>query len=145
MSTAELMFLNCGVGEDSWESLDCKEIQPVHPKGNQSWSHLKDWCWSWNSNALPPWVKELTHLNWPWRWERLKVGGEGDDRRWGGWMASLIQWVWVSSRNWWWTGRPGILQSMVLQTVGHDWATELNWTILHVVARVILLKSISWW
>ena len=66
----------------------------------------------------------------PWCWERLKVGGEGDDRGWDGWMASLIQWTWawVNSESWWWTGRPGVLQSMGLQRVGHDWATELNGT-----------------
>jgi len=53
---------------------------------------------------------------------------EGDDRGWDGWMASLTQWtwVWVNSRSWWWTGRPGMLQSMGLQRVRHDWATELT-------------------
>ena len=92
--------------------------------------HWKDWCWSWNSNTLATWCEELTHLKRPWCWERLKVGGEGDDRGWDGWMALLIQWawVWVNSESWWWTGRPGMLQSMGLQRVGHDWATELNWT-----------------
>ena len=65
-----------------------------------------------------------------WCWEWLKAGGEGDDRGWDGWRASLTQWTWVwgSSGSWWWTGRPGMLQSMVSQRVGHDWATELNWT-----------------
>ena len=63
-------------------------------------------------------------------WERLKAGGEGDDRRWVGWSASLTQWtlVWVDSGSWWWTGRPGVLQSMGSQRVGHDWVTEQNWT-----------------
>ena len=63
-------------------------------------------------------------------WERLKAGGEGDDRGWDGWMASPTRWtwVWVNSRSWWWTGRPGMLQSTGLQRGGHDWATELNWT-----------------
>ena len=57
-------------------------------------------------------------------------GEEGDDRGWDGWMASPTQWrwVWVSSGSWWWTGRPGMLQSMGLQRVGHNWVTELNWT-----------------
>ena len=66
----------------------------------------------------------------PWCWERLKAGGEGDDRGWDGWMASPTQWtrVWISSGNWWRTGKPGVLQSMGLQRVRHDWATELNWT-----------------
>ena len=73
--------------------------------------------------------KELTHLKRPWCWKRLKVGGEGDNRGWDGWMASWIQWtwVWVSSRSWWWTWKPGVLQSMGLQRVTHDWAIELNW------------------
>ena len=63
-----------------------------------------------------------------WCWERLKAGGEGEDRGWDGWMASPTQWtwVWISSRSWWWTGKPGVLQSMGSQTVGHEWATELN-------------------
>ena len=79
---------------------------------------------------LATWCKELTHFKRPWCWERLKAGGEGDDRGWDGWIASPTQWtwVWVNSRNWWWTGRPGVLQLMGLQRVGHDWATELNWT-----------------
>ena len=76
--------------------LDCKEIQPVHPKGDQSWAvHWKDWCWSWNSNTLATWCEELTHLKRPWSWERLGAGGEGDNRGWDGLMASLTQWTWV--------------------------------------------------
>ena len=78
---------------------------------------------------LQYWCKELTHWKRPWCWERLKAGGEGDDRGWNGWMASLTQWtwVWVSSGNWWWTGKPGVLQPMGSQSIGHSWATELNW------------------
>ena len=92
--------------------------------------HWKDWCWSWNSNTVATWCEELTHLKRPWCWERLKAGGEGDDRGWDGWMASLTQWtwVWVDSRSWWWTGRSDLLQSMRSQRVRHDWVTELNWT-----------------
>ena len=91
--------------------------------------HWKDWCWSWNSNTLATWCEELTHLKRQWCWERLKAGGEGDDRDCDGWMASLTQWtwVWVNSGGWWWTGRPGVLQSMGSQIVGDEWATELNW------------------
>ena len=65
-----------------------------------------------------------------WCWERLWAGGEGDDRGWDGWMASptLWTWVWVNSGRWWWTGKPGMLQSMRSQRVKHTWATELNWT-----------------
>ena len=94
--------------------------------------HWKDWCWSWNSDILATWCEELTHLKRPWCWERLRAVGEGNDRGWDGWMASPTQWkwVWVNSRSWWWTGKPGVLQSMGSQRVGHDWVTELNWTIL---------------
>ena len=89
----------------------------------------KDWCWSWNSNTLAAWCEEPTHWKRPWCSDRLRAGGEEDDRGWDGWMASPTQWtwVWVNSRSWWWTGKPGVLQSMGLQRVGHDWATELNW------------------
>ena len=77
-----------------------------------------------------PWCEELTHLKRPWCWERLKAGGEGDDRGWDSWMASLTQWTWawVNYGSWWWTGNPGVLRSMGSQRVGHDWATELIWT-----------------
>ena len=109
--------------------LDCKEIQPVYPKGNQSWIFIG----RTNVEAETPillatWCKKLTHLKRRWCWERLQVGGEGDNRGWNSWMASLTQWIWVwlNSRNWWWRGRPGMLQSMGLQRVGDDWATELN-------------------
>ena len=84
----------------------------------------------------------------PWCWERLK-SREGDDRGWYGWMASLSQWTWVqvNSRSWWWTGRPGMLQSMGSLGVGHDWTTELNWTIfkstVHSKYIHINLKQIS--
>ena len=76
------------------------------------------------------WCEELTHWKRPWCWERLKAG-EGEDRGWDGWMASLSQWTWgwASSRSWWWTRKPSVLQSMGLQKVRHDWATELNWLI----------------
>jgi len=65
-----------------------------------------------------------------WCWEGLGAGGEGDDRGWDGWMASLTRWTWVSvnSRSWWWTGRPGVLRFMGSQRVGHDWATDLIWS-----------------
>ena len=127
----KLMLLNCGVGEDSWESLGLQG-DPT----SQSWRrsvlivHWKDWGWSWNSYTLATSCEELTCWKRPWCWEGLGEGGEGDDRGWDGWMASLTQWawVWVNSGTWWWTGRPGVLQFMGLQRVRHDWATELNWT-----------------
>ena len=70
-----------------------------------------------------------------WCWEGLEAGGEGDDRGWDGWMASLTlwTWVWVTSGSWWWTGRPGMLRFMGSQRVRHDWATELNW-LIHTIS-----------
>ena len=108
--------------------LDCKEIQPVHLKGDQSWVFIGKWCWSQYSNTLAIRFEELTHLKRSWCWEWLKAG-EGADRGWDGWMASPTQWTWVwaSSRSWWWTGRPSMLQSMGLQRVKHNLVTELNW------------------
>ena len=90
--------------------------------------HWKDCCWCWNSNTLATWCEELTPWKRPWCWERLKTGGEGDSRGWDGWMTSPTQWawVWVNSGSCWWTRRPGMLQSMGLRRVRHDWATELN-------------------
>ena len=86
---------------------------------------------SWSSNTLAPWCKEVSHWKRPWCWERLKVGGEGDDRGWDGWMAPPTRrtWVWASSGSWWWTGRPGVLQSVWSQRVGHDWATGQQHTV----------------
>ena len=99
-----------------------KKISPEY-----SW---KVWRWSWNSNTLATWCKEMIHLKRLWCWERLKVGVKGDDGGWDGWITSPTKWTWtwVNSGSWWWTGRPGVLQSTGSQRVRHDWATELNWT-----------------
>ena len=90
--------------------------------------HWKDWCWSWNSNPLATKCQELTQWKRPWRWERLRAGGEGGKRGWVSWMASPTRWTWVwsSSRSWWWTGKPSMLQFMGSQRIRHNWATELN-------------------
>ena len=115
--------------------LDCKEIQPAHPKGDQFWMFkgrtdveaetpillpldVKSWLIWKDPDALREWGAE----------------GEGDNRGWDSWMASPTQWtwVWVDSGSWWWTRRPGLLQFTESQSVGHDWATELNWTELKV-------------
>ena len=88
LSTEELMLLNCGIGEDFWESFGLQEIQPVHPKWNQS-------------NTLATWHKGLTHWKRPWCCERLRAGGEGDDRGWDGWMA-----YWLNGHGFGWT--PGV-------------------------------------
>ena len=124
------MLLNYGVGEESWESLGLQG-DPTSPFWRRSvlGVHWKDWCSSWNSSTLATSCKELTHWKRLWCWEGLGAGGEGNDRGWNGWMASLTwwMWVWVNSGSWWWTGRPGVLRFMGSQRVGHDWATELNW------------------
>ena len=75
-------------------------------------------------------------------WERLRAGGEGDNKGWDGWMASLTwwTWVWVNSGSWWWTGRPGVLRFMGSQKVGHNWATEMNWTEALMDSAMILLQ-----
>ena len=79
--------------------------------------------------------EELTHWKRLWCWEGLGAGGEGDDRRWDGWIASqtLWTWVWVNSGSWWWIGRPGVLRFTGSQRVGHDWETDLNWTELNYI------------
>ena len=125
------MLLDCGVGEDSWESLGLQG-DPSSPSYRKSvlGVHWKDWCWSWNSNTLAMWCEELTHWKRPWCWEGLRAGGEGDNRGWDGWMASPTQWtwVWVNSGSWWWKGRPGGIRLVRSQSVGHNWVTEVNWT-----------------
>ena len=110
--------------------LDCKEIQPVCHKGNQSLIFIGRTDVEAETPILwPPGVKNWLPGKRPWCWERLKAGGEGDGRGWDGWIASPTQWtwVWVTFGCWWRTGRPGVLRSMRLQIVGHDWASELKW------------------
>ena len=84
-------------------------------------------------------VPTILHWKRPWCWEGLEAGGEGDDRGWDGWMASPTRWtwVWVDSGSWWWTGRPVMLWFMGSQRVGHDWATELNWTDTLLRSRIM--------
>ena len=88
--------------------------------------HQKDWCWSWCSNTLATWCRELTYWKRPWCWERSKAEGEGGSRGWDGWMATLIQWTWTfaNSGRWWGTGKPVVLQSMGLWRIRHDLVTE---------------------
>ena len=138
------MLLNCGVGEDSWESLGLQG-DPTSPSYRRSvlGVHWWDWCWSWNSNILATWCEELTHLKRPWCWERLRAWGAGDNRGWDGWMALLTQWtwVWVDSGSWWWTGISGMLWFMRSQGVGHDWAIEMNWTESQEQEKVPILTT----
>ena len=102
--------------------------------------HWKDWCWSWNSNTLATSCEELTHLKRPWCWER-KVGREGDDRGRDGWMASLTwwTWIWVSSRNWWWTG--GLEYSNPWGRKELDITERLNW----LTDWNLALEPALWW
>ena len=125
--------MNCGAAEDSWESLGLQGGQTSQFLMKSVLNiHWKDRCWSWSSNTLATWCKEPTH------WKRMMLGKiEGRRRRvWqrmNGRMASLTwwKWVWASSGSCWRTGKPGVLQSMGLQRVGHDWVTELNWGGVH--------------
>ena len=122
-----MLLLNCGVGEDSWESLGLQR-DPTCPFWRRSALGVlwKEWCWSWSSSTLATSCEELTHWKRLWCWEGLGTGGEGDDGGWDGWMASPTRWtwVWVNSGSWWWTGRSGMLWFMGSQRVGHGWATE---------------------
>ena len=112
-------------------SLDYKEIQLVHPKGDQSWMFIgRTDVEAETPNTLATSCEELTHWKRLWCWEGLEAGEEGNDRGWDGWMASRTRWtwVWVNSGGWLWTGRPGVLRFMGLQRVRHEWAIELSWT-----------------
>ena len=127
------MLLNCSVGEDSWESLGLQEDQTSQSYGKSVLNnHWKDWCWSWNSNSLATWYKEVTHWERLWYCKRLKARGEEDGRGWEGWVASLTQWTWVwaGSRSWWWTGKLACCSSWGRQesnmTEWLNWI-ELNW------------------
>ena len=141
------MLLNCDVKEDS---LDCKEIKPVHPKGNQCWIFI-----GWTD------AEAETPILWPpdvnswliWKdldagknWRREEKGM--DNREWGGWRVSPTRWTWVwaSSGSWWWTGKLGVLESMGLQRTGHDWMTELNWmpfAEIEMDVEIVILYEVS--
>ena len=130
LSAEEMMLLNCVLEKTLESPLDSKEIQPVHPKEDQSWVFFGRTDAEAETNTLVTSCEELTHWKRLWCWEGLGAGGEGDDRGWDGLMASPTRWtwVWVNSGCWWWTGRPGMLWFMRSQKAGHDWETELNWT-----------------
>ena len=186
LSAEELMLLNCGVGEDSCESLaqkgdqtsqswrkstldihwkdwcwswreldqkegwaqknwcfstvvlektletplDCKEIQSVNPKGNQSWISFEGLMLKLKLQSFGHLMRRTDSLEKTLMLGKIEGRRRRDNRGWDGWMASLTQWTWVlvDSGSWWQTGGPGMLRSMELQKVGHDWATELNWT-----------------
>ena len=128
--------------------LDCKEIQPVHPKGNQSWIFIGRTDVEAETLILGHLIRRADSFEKTLMLlERLKARGEGDSRGWDGWMASLTQWkwVWANSGRQWRTGKPGILQSMGSQRVGHNselsWAPELNWTTILSRTSLFFWKS----
>ena len=126
-------FKCCHAREDSWESLGLQGDQISQSQRKSALNiHWEDWCWSFN--ILATWCEKLTHWKGSWCWERLKAKREGDDRGWGSWMASPIQctWIWAKSGRWWRTGECAVLQSMELQRVGHNWATNQKQTYLTV-------------
>ena len=129
--------------------LDCKEIQPVHSKGDQSWVFIGRTDAKAETPVLwPPHAKSwLTDWKRLWCWEGLGAGGEGDNRGCDGWMASPTRWtwVWVNSGSWWWTGRPGMLQLMGSQRVGHNWATDLIWIFHYVYVPQLLYPFFCQW
>ena len=124
----ELMLLNCGVGEDSWESLGSN--QSILKEISSGWP-MEGIMLKLKCRYLATWCEHLTHWKRPWCWGRLRAGGEVDNRGWNGWMESWTRWtwVWVDSRGWWWTEKPGVLRFMGSQRVRHDWATKLNWIV----------------
>ena len=134
-----------------WFVWDSKKIKPVNPKGISPEYSLERLMLKLKLQYFGTWCEELTQWKRPWCWETLKAGEEVDDRGWHGWMASLIWWTRVSigSRVCWWTGRPGVLQSMWSQREGQDWATELNWLLVKMAYRFLnihyaYLLSFNW-
>ena len=153
MPAAHINFQIVELEKNVCESLG-QQGDPTSPSKKRSVLsvHWKDWCWSWNSNTLATWCKELTHLKRSWCWERWRAGGEGDDRGWDGWMASLTQctWAWVNSRSLWWTGRPRCFGPWCLKesdtTEWLNWLTnwyEVSW-ILSIAANSYFIVWIEW-
>ena len=127
--------------------LDCKEIQPVILKEISPGCSLEGLMLNLKLQYFGHLMRRADSLKRPWCWERLRAGEEGDDRGWDGWMASQTQWtwVWVDSGSWWWSGKPGVLQSMGSQRVGYDWATELNWTEEEGITEHVQSLGQTWW
>ena len=116
--------------------------QSILKEINPEYSSERDWCWSWTSNTLATWCEKLTHWKRPLCWDRLRARGEGVDRGWDVWMVSLTEWtsVWTSYRRWWKTRKPGFMQSVGPQKVGHHWATEQQ----TLKCCVCVIKHLVW-
>ena len=133
LSAEELLLLKCGVGEDSWESVGLQG-DPTSPFWRRSalgflW---KEWCQSWRSSTLATSCEELTHWKRLWCWEGLGAGGEGDDRGWDGWMASLTQWTWVWVNSGSCDGQGGLVCCDSWGRNESDTTELLNWTELNI-------------
>ena len=112
--------------------LECGEIKPVNPKGNQFWISLGGLMLKLKFQYFGHLMQRTDSFEKTLMLGKIESRRRRDDRGWDGWMGSLTwcTWVWVSSGSWCWTGKPGVLQSMGLQKVGHNWMTELNSTVL---------------
>ena len=128
VNNEQLMVLNCGVGQDSWESLGLQGDPPSHPKGNQSWIFIG----RTDAEIEPPilWPPDVKSRHWKrsWFWARLKAGGEGEDRGWDGWMESPTRWTWVAQA-------PGVGEEQWTLVFCSPWGCKesdmterLNWT-----------------
>ena len=148
LSAEELILLNCGVGEDSCESLGLQG-DPTSPFWRRSvlgvGVHCKDWCWNWNSSTLATSCEELTHWKRLWCWEGLGAGGEGDNRGWDSWMASLTRWTWSE-----WTpgvgdGQGGLACCDSWGCNESDRTERLNWTELNWNTKLRREETVKCW
>ena len=136
------MLLNVVLEKTLESPLDCQEIKPVHPKGDQSWVFIgrtdaeveTPILWPPDATSWLIWKDPDAGKDWGW-----EEKGTAQRMR---WLDGITDSMDMSSRSWWWTGRPGVLRYKELQRVGHDWATELNWTFKRAKGRSLVQ---SWW